>query len=244
MNTRKRLIFDIETSPNIVMAFQVGYQIDIPATNILVERAIICICYKFEGEKKVHHLTWDKKQCDKAMLQKFMKIMNEADECVAHNGDNFDIKWLRTRCLYHKISAFPEYVSIDTKKEGKKYFLFNSNALDYISWYIGGQRKKKVDMDLWKAIAVNKSAKAMKEMVEYCKVDVLALEEIFLRFKPYTKAKTSIARIASHCPECDSPNTQIAKHRPTASGTKRVQFQCQDCGKYHTISTKRYLKEK
>jgi DNA polymerase elongation subunit (family B) len=46
-------------------------------------------------------LTWDKKQSDKAMIKAFLKVMAQADEIVAHNGDKFDLKWLRTRALLH-----------------------------------------------------------------------------------------------------------------------------------------------
>ena len=46
---RKRLFFDIETSPNIGFFWSSGYKINIPFENILKERAIICIAYKYQG---------------------------------------------------------------------------------------------------------------------------------------------------------------------------------------------------
>ena len=65
---RKRLFFDIETSPNIGFFWQAGYKKNIDYSNIIKERAIICICYKWEGEKEVGYLHWDAKQCDKCYL--------------------------------------------------------------------------------------------------------------------------------------------------------------------------------
>jgi DNA polymerase elongation subunit (family B) len=90
MVKRKRLYFDIEVSPNIGFFWNPGHKISISYENIIHERAIICICYKWEYEKKVSFLTWDSKQCDKAMLKEFIKVANEADEMVGHNGDRFD----------------------------------------------------------------------------------------------------------------------------------------------------------
>ena len=93
MRRFKRLFFDIETSPNIMFAWTAGYKLNLPPDNIIKERAIMCICYKWEGDKQVHSLEW-KKGDDKKLLTDFMKIMNKADEIIGHNSDNFDIKWV------------------------------------------------------------------------------------------------------------------------------------------------------
>ena len=98
----KRLFFDIETSPNIVFSWNIGRDISIDYENILNERAIICICYKWENDKKIHHLTWNKGD-DKKMIQEFARIIDSADEVIGHNSDRFDVKWVRTRALFHKI---------------------------------------------------------------------------------------------------------------------------------------------
>ena len=95
----KRLFFDIETSPCIGYFWRPGYKVNLSYDNILEENKIICICYKWQHEDEVNSLTWDSKQNDKKMLQKFIKVANKADELVGHNGDRFDLKWVKTRCL-------------------------------------------------------------------------------------------------------------------------------------------------
>jgi DNA polymerase elongation subunit (family B) len=174
---RKRLYFDIETSPNIGLFWQAGYKQKIDYSNIIKERGIICICYKWEDEKEVHSLHWDKKQCDKKLLQEFIKVANQADELVGHNGDKFDLPWIRTRCLYHRVDLFPKYVTIDTLKLSRRQFRFNSNRLDYIASYLGIGKKIKTDFNLWKDIVLNKCDKSMKKMIDYCKQDVKLLGE-------------------------------------------------------------------
>jgi hypothetical protein len=63
----------------------------------------------------------------KKMLIEFIKVLNTADETIGHNGDKFDLAWVRTRCLFHGIDMFPSYTTIDTLKVARSKFKFNSN---------------------------------------------------------------------------------------------------------------------
>lgn len=185
---KKKLFFDIEVSPNIVLSWRVGNDITLPHDCIVQERAIICIGYKWEGENKVSALQWNK-GCDKEMLIKFAKIIDSADEVVTQNGDSFDIKWLRARCLFHRIPVSPKFNSIDTLKMAKSGFNFNSNKLDYMGKFLGFGGKIKTDPDLWKNIVLTGDKKALADMVTYCKMDVQRLEEIYHALQPYVPAK-------------------------------------------------------
>lgn len=238
---KKRLYFDIETSPNIGFFWSAGYKLNIGYENIIKERAIICICYKWSHEKKVNYLTWDSKQCDKKMLQAFIKVANEADEIVGHNGDKFDLVWIRTRCLFHGIPVFPSYVTIDTLKFARSKFKFNSNRLDYIGRFLGIGKKLKTGFDLWRDIALKKCPECMNKMVRYCKQDVKLLQYIHEKLINYLPAKTHYG-VLNHgekvsCPECGGP-TRINLTKVTAAGIKKHQRVCKKCGKYHTTSAK------
>ena len=235
---RKRLFFDIETSPNIGLFWEAGYKKNIDYSNIIKERAIICICYKWEDSKDVGYLTWDSKQCDKKMLLKFIEIANNADEMVGHNGDRFDLAWIRTRCLFHRINVFPVYTTIDTLKLSRSKFKFNSNKLDYIAKYLGMGEKIKTEFGLWKAIVLNKDKEAMAKMVKYCQQDVRLLEKVYKELSTHIFAKTHYGVIFGEdrgsCPECGSDEIVRMCNRVTASGVKKIQFQCKTCNKYHT----------
>jgi DNA polymerase elongation subunit (family B) len=246
MNSFKRLYFDIEVSPNIGFFWNPGTKISIGHDSIIQERAIMCICWKWEGEKKVHSLEWDKGN-DKKLLQNFIKIINEADEVIGHNGDNYDIKWLRTRCLIHRIPAFPKYQTLDTLKLSRKYFRFNSNKLDYISKITGGDGKTKTEYSWWKQIVLFNDQTAMNKMVKYCKKDVLELERVHQVFKPYTEAKIHVGVVEGgskiDCPECGSDNTHSRGYSISAAGVKKNRCQCQDCGKWYSVATTTYNTE-
>lgn len=236
----RRLYFDIETSPNIGFFWQPGYKISISYENIIKERAIICICYKWSDSQKVYSLQWDSKQNDKKMLQDFIKVADQADELVAQNGDNFDIKWIRTRCLFHGISMMPQYTTIDTLKIARQGFRFNSNKLDYMSKFMGRKGKIQTSFDLWKDIALKNCKKSLAEMVRYCKQDVLELEYVFNKLNPYTKPKTSIAEYKSDCPECGSEDMRVKNYKVSGAGVKYATLQCFDCGKYHKVNANSY----
>jgi len=239
---RKRLYFDIETSPNIGMFWSAGYKQRIDYSNIIKERAIICICYKWEDEKEVYSLTWDSKQNDKKMLEDFIKVANQADELVGHNGDKFDLTWIRTRCLYHGIQMFPKYTTIDTLKVARSKFRFNSNRLDYIAKFLGIGSKIKTEFNLWKDIVFNKDKKALDYMVKYCKMDVSLLEQVHKKLSTHIDKKTHYGVIFGQdrgsCPECGSDDLTISKRRTTASGLKKIQYKCKTCNHYHEKTDK------
>lgn len=238
----KRLYFDIETSYNKVASFTIGQKVNIGYENILEERAIICISYKWAHEEKVHTITWDKGD-DRQLLIKFIEILNQAHEIIGHNSDNYDVKWLRTRCLYHNLPMFPDYVSTDTLKLSRSKFRFNSNRLDYLGQYFGfGGKLETGGLKLWKAIVENNDKEALKKMVSYCEQDVLLLEKVFNRLNPYVGSKTHVGVILydnkAACPNCGSTHSHSKGYVIMASGTKKMVRHCQECGKMYRISPK------
>lgn len=239
---RKRLFFDIETSPNIGMFWQAGYKQKIDYSNIIKERAIICICYKWEDEKEVYSLTWDRKQSDRVMLEKFIEVANVATEMVGHNGDKFDLAWIRTRCLFHNIDMFPKYQTIDTLKVSRSKFRFNSNRLNYIADYLGLGQKIKTEFDLWKNILLDNNKQSMEDMVKYCKKDVVLLEKVFKKLRVHMDNKVHYGVLFNQdrgsCPECGSDELIRHKVRTTPTGLKKIQYQCSTCHCFHTKADK------
>lgn len=225
----------------MVTTWNVGYKQTIDYSNIIKERAIICICYKWEGEKKVRSLTWDHKQNDKTMLQEFVKIAAEADEMIGHNGDKFDLAWIRTRCAFHRISMFPKYITVDTLKVSRSKFRFNSNRLDYIAKFLGVGAKIKTDYGLWKDV-LSGSERALNKMVKYCKGDVLILEKVYEVMRTHIEPKQNYSALYnSHkqgCPECGSDNLRANGTRATLTGIIKRQYFCIDCKTYHSKTVK------
>jgi len=245
--TPKRLFFDIETSPNIVYSWRIGYKINLMPHSIIEERKIICISYSWEGDKKKQSFTWDKNKCDKQMLIDFIKVLNQADEVIAHNGDRFDVPWLRGRCIYHGIDMMPQITTLDTLKKvkGKMGFNFNSNRLDYIARFLGVGKKIKTDWELWVG-CMDGDSKSLKEMVKYCEMDVQVLKDVYKKLQPYIKVNTHHGRLNGgekfSCPNCESTHVHCNKTRYTAAGTEKKEMKCRDCGTHYTINNRTYMK--
>jgi len=246
MQPIKRLFFDIETSPIVAYTWRVGWKLNIGTDNIIQDWKIICISYGWEDEDKVHTLTWDKNQCDKQMLIDFIKIANTADELVAHNGDRFDIKKIRTKCIYHRIPMFPNYRTLDTLKKAKSGFTFNSNRLDYIAKYLGvGAKLEHEGFNMWvKCIQGDKDALA--DMVKYCEMDIVVLQDVFLVMQSYIKQNQHVGTLnmgrKCDCPSCGSSDVTYLKLNVTSLGTPKRQFECDVCSHAYEISNSAYRK--
>jgi len=188
-NRPKRvLFFDIETSPNVVFSWRIGNKINLSHSNIINERAIICVCWKWQGSDKIYSLEWNKGD-DKQLLKDFAKVINSADIVIGQNSDAYDIKWLRTRALYHGVDFKVKLNSLDTLKMARAGFNFNCNKLDYMGQYLGVGQKIETTYDLWKAIVLDNDKAAMRSMVKYCGEDVALLERVYDKLQGYSPEK-------------------------------------------------------
>ena len=184
--TIKRLFFDIEVSPNLVFSWNVGNKINLTPDNIVKERAIICISYKWEHESKVHTLTWNNGD-DYKMLVDFSKVLSQADEVVGHNSNSFDIKWINGRALKYDLVLPQQYKKVDTLSIARSKFRLNSNKLNYIGQYLGVGEKINTSYDLWTKIVLSNDKQALKDMVKYCEQDVNLLEQVYNKLIKYKK---------------------------------------------------------
>lgn len=241
----KRLFFDIETSYYLVPTFQF-WKVNINPDNILREKKIICIAYKWQYEDKVHVLKWDENQDDTKLIKDFIQVIKEADEIVAHNGDKFDVKELRTRAILTGNLMFPIYRTLDTLKKSRQYFRFASNKLDYLGKVLNvGRKLDHEGMKLWIDICEHKNKASLKKMVSYCMQDVAVLEDVYMAISPYIYHNTNMAVLKGgkkwHCPECASQNVQLSHTDATAMGYIKRHMKCNSCRKFYKISNRTYM---
>jgi DNA polymerase III epsilon subunit-like protein len=236
----RRLFYDIETSPDIVLAWRTGWKERIDYQNLLKERAIICIAYKWEGNKDTKVLSWDKNQCDKKMLIEFSKVVGNADECVGHNIDKFDWPWIKTRCLFHGLPPLLPSKTCDTLQWSRRYYYFNSNRLDYIATFLGIGCKVKTEFKLWKEVLLNKSHKSLETMKRYCAWDVVLLEKVWERLGVICPVKTHAGVLNGHeawtCAKCGSDRVVKHQRRVSAKGTEQYMMHCKECKRFNLIS--------
>lgn len=242
--TIKRLFFDIETSPMIGWFWRTGKQY-VDARQIQKHKRIICISYKWQYEDKVHTLKWSNKQSDRSIVKKFIKILGEADEIVAHNGDRFDIKEIRTRAIKEGVLMFPKYRTFDTLKKARKYFNFNSNRLDYLGEVLKvGRKLDHEGIDLWLSV-LDDDKDALQRMIDYCEQDVILLEDVFHALSPYIDHNTNHSvqnnKGKANCPNCASEKVKLSHTDTTPMGYIKRHMKCGTCRKQYPVSNKTYL---
>jgi DNA polymerase III epsilon subunit-like protein len=137
---------------------------------------------------------------------------------------------------------FPSYTTIDTLKIARSKFRFNSNRLDYIGKFLGIGQKLHTDFDLWKDIMLKNDKKALNKMIDYCIQDVVLLEKVHKELNNHIDAKTHYGvrfnQYKGTCPECGSEDLMRHGTRITASGVKKIRYQCNTCHKFHQKTDK------
>jgi hypothetical protein len=235
MNKPRVLLYDVETSPVLAWTWRTGKQyISHDQFKTGHKFDIICICYKFAGEKEIHSLDWNyQKQDSSEMIQKFGDVVATADLTIGHNSDKFDVKQINTQRMLHNLDPISWPTSEDTLKQMRKIFYFPSYKLDYIAKLLTGSGKETMKFQDWINIVEKQDIKSFTKMIKYCKNDVLKLEEVWNRVKKYCPAKihagviTGIGRLS--CPRCASSQNTKDGFKMTAKG-RTQRFQCQDCG--------------
>lgn len=236
------LIYDIETSLQLVGVFQLGDNNWIQPSNIVQERHMLSACWMWLDEEKVHSVSLldDPKRYEKDphddyhVVKTIRDVIAEADVIVAHYGDSFDNKYVLTRILAHDLDPIPPVQSIDTKKIAKSRFYFNSNSLEYLAKYLKCKNHKLVHTasGLWIKILKggNEAKDALKKMVAYNKGDVLALRDVFLKLRPYIPNYVNRELFGgTGCPRCGGKKVQSRGTYYAQTRTYR-RWQCQSEG--------------
>lgn len=244
----KILFYDIEVSYGLARAWRPGYKVRLAYDDFEKHPKIICISWKWNTSDEVFTAEWDANQEDKELLEVFIPELNKADFIVAHNGDNFDLPWIRTRALSHGLAMYPTYNSVDTLKVARYDHKLPSNRLDDIGDYFGLGRKIKTDRQLWVDVCTNHSPVALLKMMEYCEQDVLLLEKIYNKFAAFTQPKVHVGVLNGEnkqtSPYTGTTNIAHVKTTTTKAGTIRHTMKCLDTEKYFLMSNMDYNKYK
>jgi len=242
----KILLYDIETAYGIARVWRPGWKVRVNYSDFTKHPRIICISYKWADSDEVHTVRWDSKQDDKLMLEEFIPVLNEADFIVAHNGDKFDLPWIRTRALFHGLEMLPKYTSVDTLKIARYQHNFPSNRLDDLGDYLGVGRKIETDRKLWVDAVCNDSKEALEKMIEYCEQDVFLLEDIYNKLStmtlPTVHAGVLNGGTKQTSPYSGTSNIEIVKKSTTKAGTVKYTMKCVDSGMYFQMSQTNYTK--
>ena len=230
--TSKILLLDIETSPNTAHVWGIWDQ-NIGLNQLLESSYTLCYAAKWLGKKEVIFDSVNKSS-QKKMLQGIHKLLDEADAVIHYNGARFDIPTLNKDFILNGLTPPAPFKQIDLLQVAKRQFRFVSNKLDYVSQALGlGKKTAHEGHELW-IKCMNKDPQAWKTMEKYNKNDVVLLENVYQRFKPWIKNHLNLSVLSEDglvCPNCGGKHHQKRGYAITASA-KYQRFQCQGCGNW------------
>jgi len=125
---------------------------------------------------------------DKRIIQSCIDTMMKFDRVVTHYGTYFDIPFLRTRAVIHKLK-FPEYGSLyhtDVWKMAKSKLCLHSNRQNIIAESLFGKTiKTRIDHSAWRGATMG-NADAVNKVIKHCEYDVEELKNNFRVLLPFT----------------------------------------------------------
>jgi DNA polymerase elongation subunit (family B)/predicted RNA-binding Zn-ribbon protein involved in translation (DUF1610 family) len=228
----KILLLDIETSPNTAHVWGIWQQ-NIAINQLLESSYTMCFAAKWLDSNEIFFDSVYNSD-HKTMLDKIHALIDEADAVVHYNGNKFDMPTLNKEFLLAGLNPPSPVKNIDLLQVAKKQFRFVSNKLDYVAQQLGlGKKTSHIGHDLWiQCMANNPEAWAMME--EYNKNDVVLLEKVYYKFRPWIKHHINLSIFNDEeivCPNCGSKHVQKRGYSLT-SVSKFQRYQCTDCGNW------------
>jgi DNA polymerase elongation subunit (family B) len=228
----KIVLWDIETAPLVVTSWGL-FKPYLSHDNILEDMTMICASWKELDEKTIHSTAVNiaDPRNDREVVEELREVLADADVLVGHNGDKYDLKIFNARLIYHGLDPLPPRKTIDTLKVAKKYFRFTSNRLDYLGGLLGVGRKIPTSYSLWMDIIMRNDEKALNRMIAYNKQDVLLLQKVYKKLRPYmtNHPNQRLCCDGEVCPICGEEDS-LQKRGVRFNATTKVQtYQCQSC---------------
>lgn len=227
----RRLIIDIETSPNLAHVWDLWNQ-NIGLNQLLESGEVICFAAKWYGDSSVSF--WSEYHDGKEqMIDSAWGLLDEADAVIHYNGRHFDVPRLNAEFLRRSWPPPSPFKQIDLYQTVKRRFDFPSGKLAYIADALGiGAKIVHEGHTLWiKCMAGDPDAWA--QMREYNIKDVELLEPLHDLLRPWIVAYPSMAALEgdNRCPACGSEELNRQGFAYTRTG-RYQRFVCEVCGKW------------
>ena len=232
--TKKVLFYDLEMFPGIYY----GWSKFNPPFQQIAKTAINMISYKWAHRGKVQTIKLTKKQHkenprqEKVLIEKFLKVMNEADIIIGHNGDKFDFKKFNARVMKYGLNPVKKPRMFDTLKMVKREAAFDSHRLGDLCTELDIPTKIETEKNLF--VTAERDWEKYLDLVNYCEHDVIALEALYERIKPHSTPTFDFSGHNRACTSCGSVHIRKNGKYLLANGTEVARYRCNDCGSTKT----------
>lgn len=232
------LFIDVESAPILGNVWRLFKQ-NVGLNQIERDWYLLSYAAKWADEDYVYYSdkrdSWDNED-DKSLLEEIWMLLDRADIVIGHNMRNFDHKKINARFLHNDMSPPSPYRIVDTLEIAKRAFGFTSNKLAYLTDKLCKTYKKLEHgqfpgFELWKECLLGNPA-AWSEMAEYNKYDVLSLQELYEKLRPWDSRGPNLnlyySDVSVRC-SCGSDDLKHSGYWYT-NLSKFDQFTCNSCG--------------
>lgn len=212
---------------------------DIECTNLNADWGyVVCAGIKEIGTKKptkifkiTDYSRYKKDPTDDSfVLQDLYAWLTAADIWVTWYGKRFDVKYVQSRLLKHKMNPLPPTPHIDGWETARYKMKLSSNRLASVTSFLGLQDKTLVKSGVWaRAQAGHKPS--LNYIYHHCKVDCEVLGQVYDRIKTLITTHPNVNIISGEglCPVCGS--SKVQKRGYSIAGVSRSKrYHCQECG--------------
>lgn len=172
----KILYFDIESAGVNALRSDLGF--------------VIVFGYKWSDENEPKAIMLDRKHLlnfdDSKLLAEVSKLFEKADLVVGHYASVFDKRFLQGRLLVNGLPPVPQTKLRDTWEIVRKVANFSSNRLKHLAKVLNFKHQKLENN--WPVAwfkVMQGDTEVLRGLAEYCKGDVLVVEELYQLVMPY-----------------------------------------------------------
>lgn len=241
-------ILDIETAPKLAWVWKF-FKENINPNQVMKRGHIMSYAVKDLGKPEITYVE-NREEDDTEIVLDLIKVLDEADIVIAHNAERFDLPTINMRAVVNGVSPPSPYKVVDTLKSARRHFRFDKNSLEYIADTLGctGKLKHKnfPGFELWLE-CLRGNPLAWEEMQTYNVQDVVVLEEVYLKLRPWINNHPNIGVFDEQdvpiCPKCGSKHVHYRGFTHTNTQKYR-RFRCNSCGGWGRTRLTEYPKDK
>jgi len=227
MHRPKILFFDIESAGVNALRADLGF--------------VILFGYKWAHEKTAKIIRIDysalRHFSDKKLLEKASILMEKADLLVGHFAAKFDRRFIQGRLLINRLPPIPPTKLRDTCLIARSVANFSSNRLKHLAKVLSLKHQKRENNwpKAWFQVMQGNTL-ALKGLAEYCKGDVLALEDLYNRLTPFDNPHPRMYMNRNYCRLCGG----AVHYRGVAYVGENLyrRYRCTRCQKWDRERTK------
>lgn len=210
--------------------------------------SILCVGYKWLGEREVHVIRIDDfdrfkadPTDDREVVRAFLKIYAQADISITYFGGlgNFDLPFFQAKILEHGFELPAKVEMIDLFYTVKSNLKISRKSMRNAAKFLKLKNQKEdfpLEGPVWRRARAGHPP-SLRYVYKHCILDILVLEELYLKLRPLIRTHPRLGD-CRFCGEGPVQRRGIAVTR----ARNRQRVQCQACAAWDQVPLPREKK--